>query len=272
MITRFAPSPTGKLHIGGLRTALYAYALAKNAEGRFILRYDDTDVARSQDEYKKDIRDKLNHFKILPNRIITQSHRLSRYTERAQFLVDNNYAYKKDHAVYLKIDNPIGVEINDELRKKPVKFTLGKQDERVLLKSDGYPTYHLASVVDDIDCEVTHILRGDEWLSSAPIHKLLYERFDAELPKLVHLPLILNEEGKKLSKRNHSDTVWDLDNLIDNYDIDVLTTYIMSLGWGPSPEKVSKREELIKQFSLDKLRKSPAKVSLHKLDSLQKIK
>jgi len=310
---RFAPSPTGFFHIGGLRTALFNWLWArKNKGGKFILRIDDTDRTRYKKDAVKNIQEALDwyelNYDIGP---IYQSSRLNLYKEKADWLVKQKKAYYCFHsAEEIERDRKIqpesrlfrrfscegcknlkDSEINE--KKKSDKFVVRiKIDESghtsikdtvygsvgiqhkyihdvVLLKSDGYPTYHLASVVDDISMEITNVIRGEEWLTSTPLHKILYKYFGKEnkMPTFTHLPMVLGPDKSKLSKRHGA--VAALEYKEQGYLPEAILNFIALLGWNPkTDQEIFTIEELKKEFDLEKINKSSAIFNIEKLDWL----
>jgi glutamyl/glutaminyl-tRNA synthetase len=196
--TRFAPSPTGSLHIGGLRTAVYAYTLAKHSGGKFILRIEDTDKKREVKGAIEEIKKLLTLFNLQWDEYFVQSERLDIYKKAADKLVKDGYAYKDSDAIRLKIPKNEKISYHDFVLDKQITWETNSLEELVLLKSDGFPTYHLAVVVDDNDMGITHVLRGHDWLPSTPIHLLVY-KLCFDLPKLYCL--YLGPRSGKLSKK-----------------------------------------------------------------------
>lgn len=322
---RFAPSPTGMLHIGGLRTALYNYLFAKHHGGQFILRIEDTDQNRYVDGAEDDIKDALKWSGLLydegpdapgdfgPYR---QSERSELYKTYTQQLLDNGQAYyafdtteeieqmrersgnsqqkydsttrmsmknsltlpkdevKKritagdDYVVRLKVPTNETIRFEDIIRED-VSFNTSDLDDQVLLKSDGLPTYHLANVVDDHTMGITHVIRGEEWLSSAPKHILLYQNFGWKPPQMAHLPLIMSPAGGKLSKRNAEALgipVNVRDYIKGQYEPDALINFLAFLGWSTGDDReILSLDDLIKEFNLEKVSKSGAVFNIDKL-------
>ncbi|MBI5729188.1 MAG: glutamate--tRNA ligase [Candidatus Magasanikbacteria bacterium] len=322
--TRFAPSPTGYLHVGGLRTALYSYLFAKQKGGKFLLRIEDTDRERFVTDGTLNILKSLYWAGIVPDEgaqlgkgdTVTQkgkhgpyiqSERLDIYKEYAAELLDAGHAYycfcnserleqlretqqknkmptgydgacaamapaeaKKRVAagekcvVRLKMPKDGETRAKDLIRGEVV-FKNELQDDFIMLKSDGYPTYHLASVVDDNAMEITHVVRGEEWLSSLPKHIQLYAYFKWEIPEFSHLPLLLNPDKSKLSKRQGDVAVEDF--RAKGYLPEAMVNFIAFLGWNPGTAKeMYSLEELVKDFSLEKVSKASAVFNLEKLD------
>ena len=213
MKLRIAPSPTGNLHIGNARTALFNWLYARSNDGQFLVRIDDTDTERSLPEYEENI---INNLKWLgidwdegievggKEGTYRQSDRFERYTQVAEELLEKGLAYEEDGAVRFKVEDKGEIKFHDKVRGS-MKFDLSDIEDFVLLRSDKSPTYHLASTVDDIDYGITLIARGEDILSSTPKHILLMNSLDAPLPEFCHLSLLFGPDGKKLSKI-HGDT------------------------------------------------------------------
>ncbi len=315
---RFAPSPTGYLHIGGLRTALYNYLFAKRNGGEFILRIEDTDRNRFVEGAVDNLIETLNwvglNYDEGPDKEgafgpYLQSERLDIYKKYSEVLISNNNAYycfcsserlteireqqqkngmqpKYDkhclrlNAEQIKINleqkHPFVVRLNvkpdnkiviKDIVRGSVEFDSGTVDDQILIKSDGYPTYHLANVVDDHLMEITHVIRGEEWLSSTPKHILLYEYFNWEKPIFAHLPLLLNSDRSKLSKRQGDVAVEDYKS--KGYLKEALINFVALLGWTAGDDKeFYYLNELIENFSLERVNKSGAIFNVEKLNWL----
>lgn len=251
IVTRFAPSPTGFLHIGGARTALYNYLYAKHMGGKFLLRMEDSDAARSKPEFAKGIMDGLSWLGIHwdNEEVPYQSKRLERYAFYINQLREKGVAYDKEGAVYLKgkAAGPSGEEIPDF----------------VIVKSDGMPIFHLAVVADDIDMGVNTIIRGVDHLTNTDKHKLIYDYLGVPHPSYYHVPLIVDENNQPLSKRR-SDT--NVEFYRDNdYLPEAVFNFLARLGWGYGNQEVFSLEELIAYFDVAKVSKNPAKLDLRKL-------
>lgn len=307
---RFAPSPTGYLHIGGLRTYLYNWLFAKKNKGKVFLRVEDTDRRR----YVKGAAENL--IKTLENMDLPwdgkpyfQSQKISTYQSMAQKLVDNGHAYycfctteelekmkqeqiakkmppcydrrckklsEKEALSRLKINQPYVIRLKvpgqgsikfKDLIHGEVEFNLKNIDDQVLLKSDGWPTYHLANVIDDHLMKITHVIRGEEWLPSTPKHILIYRAFNWSVPQFAHLPLILNPDFSKLSKRQGDIAVEDY--LSQGYLPEVLINFLALLGWNPDKDQeIFNLKQLVKEFSLNKIQKAGAIFNREKLDWL----
>lgn len=314
--TRLAPSPTGFLHIGTLRTALYCFLLAKKHQGQFILRIEDTDQKREVEGAVDNLINSLESYNLHfdegpkvegPHSPYTQSQRLDIYNEVSEKLLKDGNAYRcfctsdelqamreeqkllkqppmynrkcrhlspeevqenlnqnKSFVVRQAIPLNQTVEFKDIVKGR-MKFDTNTLDDHVLMKADGFPTYHLAGIVDDWKMEISHIMRGDEWLPSTPKHVLLFKSLGAEVPTYVHLPLILNADGTKLSKRKNDVSA---SSYIDKgYDVDAIINFIAMLGWNPGDNReIFSLEELIEEFSLDRLQKSGAIFDTDKLN------
>ncbi len=316
---RFAPSPTGYLHVGGLRTALYNYLFAKRNNGKFILRIEDTDRNRYVEGAVENLIKALKwsglQFDEGPEvggnfGPYFQSERLDIYKKYADELIAKGKAYycfctperlkalreeqekqklpqaKYDkHCLYLSKDEidknlsngiakvvRLNVEPNqvikfDDIIRGHIEFESNNIDDQVLIKSDGYPTYHLANVVDDHLMKITHVIRGEEWLSSTPKHVLLYDAFGWERPNFAHLPLLLNPDRSKLSKRQGDVAVEDYRD--KGYLKEALINFVALLGWNDGDDKeFYYMDELIKRFSLDRVNKAGAVFDLQKLNWL----
>ncbi len=323
--TRFAPSPTGYLHVGGLRTAMYSYLFAKQNGGNFVLRIEDTDRGRYVEDGIQNILKSLFWAGIIPNEGVQmkengevfqtgdcggsyiQSERLPIYKKYVDELLEKGDAYycfctserleevkqfqqlnklptgydkhcreipleeaKKrvdageKYVVRMKIPLEGDTVFNDEIRGE-IRIKNELVDDQVIFKTDGYPTYHLAVVVDDHLMGITHIIRGDEWISSVPKHVNLYKMFGWEIPKMAHLPLLLNADKSKLSKRQGDVSVEDYRK--KGYLPEAMINFVAFLGWNPGIEQeIYSLEELIKEFSLEKIGKSGSVFNLEKLD------
>jgi glutamyl-tRNA synthetase len=317
---RFAPSPTGYLHVGGLRTALYNYLFAKANKGKFVLRIEDTDRNRFVEGAKENLLETIEWTGIIPDEgpnqsgnygPYIQSERLNIYKEHTQKLIDRGDAYKcfctperlselreeqkaqklpqlkydkrclslTQDEIKLKLDNnePYVIRLNvqpgpkvqiKDIVRGNVEFDRSTIDDQVLIKSDGFPTYHLANVVDDHLMKITHVIRGEEWLSSTPKHVLLYNFFEWELPEFAHLPLLLNSDKTKLSKRQGDVAVEDYKE--KGYLKEALINFVALLGWSAGDDQeYYQMEELITKFSLERVQKSGAVFNIDKLNWIQ---
>lgn len=300
--TRFAPSPTGFLHVGGIRTALFAYLVARQTNGAFVLRLEDTDRKRLVPGSKEHLIASLKTIGINydegpdiggPFGPYVQSERLNSYKKWAQKLIDSGLAYAdpytpeevqafreqaqvnkkaflyRDH----RPENPPAWDGTQPLRfrSSPKSYTYHDEvmgdiatspdviDDIILIKSDGYPTYNFAHIIDDAEMEITHVIRGQEFISSMPNYLALYEALGIDRPIFAHMPHIMNEQGnKKLGKRDGAKDV--LDYIRDGYLPEAMMSFIATLGWNDGTEQeVFTEAELIKKFSLDRIQRSGAR-------------
>ena len=267
---RFAPSPTGFLHIGGVRTALFNYLYARNQQGNFLLRIEDTDRERSRPEFEKEILASLKWLGLdWDEAVIRQSQRLGRYQELAQDLMARGLAYEETienkKAVKFKISPQ--KTIFQDLVHGEVAFDAALFEDLVILKSDGFPTYHWACAVDDHEMGITHVIRGDDHLSNTPRQILLFEAMGWKAPKYAHLPLILGDDGTPLSKRHGAVS---LTNFRDcGFVPEGILNYLASLGWGTEGhQEIYSLNELIQKFSIKRINKANAKFNFEKLEWL----
>jgi len=291
--TRFAPSPTGDLHIGGLRTALYSYALAKHTKGEFVLRIEDTDKKREVAGGKEKIQKTLKTFGLAWDEYFVQSElaKDGRYKKAAEELVEKGHAFYCDCQPKNAKEEGFSKELRDPCRDKGLTagaiklkvpenqkisfkdFVLGKEVEwdtttvpdTTLLKSDGLPTYHLAVVVDDHEMQISHVLRGHDWMPSTPVHLLVYKFLGYELPEIGHLTDILDPEGGKLSKRKGSISCEGL--IKDGYLPEAILNFVMLLGWAPKDDReLFTLEEFVETFDPNGFQKSNPVFNRVKLD------
>lgn len=264
--TRFAPSPTGMMHIGQVRTALYSYIVARQNKGDFVLRIEDTDRERLVEGSAKNIIDTLKWLGLnWDEGPIYQSTRLDIYKEHTQQLLDKGLAYKKDGAIWFKTSKEGSTSWVDLVGNKTITIENATQEDFVMIKSDGYPTYNFAVVVDDHQMEITHIIRGVEFISSTPKHIMLYQAFGWEIPKFVHLPLILGSDRSKLSKRHGAKPAWDFKQ--DGFLPEAILNYMALLSWTPpNGEEIFSLEEMIKDFDFSAVHISNPVFDLRKLE------
>ena len=320
--TRFAPSPTGFLHVGGLRTALYNYLLARQQSGTYLLRIEDTDRERFVPGAVESLLRMFERVNLLPDEgpklvdgIVeqsgdvgpyVQSERLPIYAEHAKQLLDAGAAYvcfcsserldglrkqqeiaklstKYDrHCAGLSADEvlrrlsageshvlrlrvPEGETSFEDVIRGKITINNSEVDDQVLIKSDGFPTYHMAVVVDDHLMRITHVIRGEEWISSTPKHVILYRLFGWDTPLFAHLPLLLNQDKSKLSKRQGDVAVEDY--LAKGYLPEVLVNFVALLGFNPkADQEIYSIDELIELFDLTKINKSGAVFDQTKLN------
>jgi len=265
--TRFAPSPTGSLHIGGLRTALYAYALAKHENGDFILRIEDTDKKREVPGSKEKIEELLTLFGLKWDEHYVQSERVEKgiYKKAAEKLEKSGHAYNEGGAIRLKIPKNEKIGFHDFVLDKDIEWETKTLEDLVLLKSDGFPTYHLAVVVDDNDMKISHVLRGHDWLPSTPIHLLVYKYLGLAVPEIGHLTDILDPEGGKLSKRKGSSSCEAL--LAEGYLPEAILNFVMLLGWAPKDNReLFSLTEFVEAFDPSGFQKANPIFNREKLD------
>ncbi|MDD5217658.1 MAG: glutamate--tRNA ligase [Candidatus Omnitrophica bacterium] len=274
--TRFAPSPTGFLHIGGVRTALFSFLYARRQQGEFLLRIEDTDRERSKPEFEKDI---LNALQWLGLRwdhdVLYQSRRLGHYLELARDLVGRGLAYEEvnEGRTAVKFRMPKTEIVFQDAVREEVRFDTALFDDLVIIKSDGFPTFMFACAVDDHDMEITHVIRGEDHLSNTPRQILLFQAFGWKPPQYAHLPLILGSDGTPLSKRHGAVALTAYRE--ESFLPEALLNYLALLGWsGESNQELYRLEELVKKFSLKRITKSGARFDREKLEwvNMQHIK
>jgi len=314
--TRYAPSPTGFPHVGNIRTALFAWLFARHHGGRFIVRIEDTDVARRVEGAVEAILDslrwlgmdwdegpevggeygpyfqsqRLELYREAAERLVAQGDayycycstqrlaemreeqarrkRSSGYDRRCRDLSDAERAQKEAEGVTpvvrFRMPREGQTAFNDIIRGTVV-FENSQLDDFVLLKSDGYPTYHLANVVDDHLMEINHVIRAEEWLSSVPRHKLLYQALGYEIPQMAHLPMILGPDRAKLSKRHGAVSITEYQE--QGYLPEAMLNFLALLGWSLDDKtELLSRQELIASFSLERVSKTAAIFNQEKLD------
>ncbi|MGU9963930.1 MAG: glutamate--tRNA ligase [Candidatus Halichondribacter symbioticus] len=266
VVTRFAPSPTGALHIGGARTALFNWLYARATQGQFLLRIEDTDIERSTSAHESDILTGLAWLGLdwdAPP--IKQSANATRHQDVATQMLANGSAYKDGDALRLCIPKDDKIQINDAVQKT-VQWNTNEFNDTVLLRSDGSPTYTLAVVVDDHDMGVTHVIRGDDHLINAPIQKMIYDAMSWDCPIFAHIPLIHGEDGGKLSKRHGATALLDYARL--GYTPEGLRNALTRLGWSHGDDELFTTPQAIKWFDLSGIKKSPAQFNMKKLDHI----
>lgn len=261
---RFAPSPTGYLHIGGARTALFNWMYARAQAGKFVLRIEDTDRQRSRQEFVDEILDSMRWLGLEWDELYYQSERFDVYRQRAQTLLEQRKAYKDGDAVILKM--PLQEIRIDDLIRGEIVFDTATIKDQVLIKSDGSPTYSFACVVDDTAMEITHVIRGEDHISNTPKQIMIYQALGLKPPKFAHLPLIMGDEGR-LSKRTGAVAVSDYRK--EGFLPEAIINYLMLLGWSPggNQEKID-RASAVKKFSIKKVNKAAAIFSMDKLEWL----
>ena len=271
MKLRIAPSPTGELHIGNARTALFNWLYARNNNGKFLVRIDDTDTERSTPEYEKNIIDNLSWlgidwdegYEIDSSNTYKQSDRFTRYEEVANNLLNEGIAYEDDGAIRFKVEKNNVISFQDYVRGD-MEFSTNDIEDFVILRTDKTPTYHLASTVDDIDYEITIVARGEDILSSTPKHIMLMEALNAKIPDFCHLPLLFGPDGKKLSKR-HGDT--SVASFKEKGILpEAMFNYMSILGWSPGNDlEIFNKDFAISNFDLKNVLGNPAIFDTKKL-------
>src|SRR5947207_6387992 len=264
MRVRFAPSPTGALHIGGARTALYNWLLARQSGGSFVLRIEDTDRERSTPENVEQIHDSLRWLELdWDEGPFSQAERIDRHKEEIERLLGEGHAYMDEGAVRLRVPEGGQTTVNDVIRGEIV-FEHAAIDDFVIARSDGSPLYNLAVAVDDRDMEITHVIRGADHISNTPRQLLILRALGAEPPVYAHLPLLHGPDGKKLSKRHGAASVQELRGA--GYLPEAVRNYLALLGWGlDETTTFFTTAELIERFSLDRVSKAPAVFDEQKL-------
>ena len=299
--TRFAPSPTGYLHVGGARTALFCWAFAKKHGGTFILRVEDTDLERSTQQSVQAILDGMHWLGLdCDEGPFYQMQRLPRYKAVAQQLLDAGHAYycycskeeldamraaqraRGEKPRYdgrwrdsqatppagvtpvLRFKTPLAGEVTwDDQVKGPITITNGELDDLVILRGDGVPTYNFGVVVDDIDMSITHVIRGDDHVNNTPRQINIFKALGVTLPKFAHLPMILGSDGERLSKRHGAVSVMQYRD--EGFLPEALVNYLARLGWSHGDEEKFSREQLVEWFDLAHISKSPARFNPEKL-------
>lgn len=301
--TRFAPSPTGMLHIGGARTALFSWLYAKKHNGDFVLRIEDTDRERSTDESVQAILDgmewlQLNH----DEGPYYQTHRFDRYKELVQKLLDEGNAYKcycskerieklreeqvatksafrgydrtcrdltsgQEGEYVIRFKNPVdGEVVFDDAVQGTVTYSNSQLDDLIIARADGTPTYNFTVVVDDMDMGITHVIRGDDHLNNTPRQINMYKALGAETPVFAHVPMIMDEGGKKLSKRTGAASIMFYRD--EGYLPEAVLNYLVRLGWSHGDQEVFTMEEMQSLFDIQEINKSSSSLNISKLDWL----
>ncbi|OGH21594.1 MAG: hypothetical protein A2629_01680 [Candidatus Levybacteria bacterium RIFCSPHIGHO2_01_FULL_41_15] len=247
---RFAPSPTGIPHIGNTRTALFNFLFARHNNGKFILRIEDTDRTRFVKEAEKAIHEILEWLGLSWDEKYVQSERINIYKKHADYLLKKGLAYNDKRALRFKMPKTGETFWQDLVGNKRITFKNDTQEDFVILKSDGFPTYNLASVIDDHLMNITYVIRGEEFISSTPKHVQLYKAFSWNQPFFAHLPIILGKDKGKLSKRQGAKSVLDYRN--EGFLKEALLNFMSLLGWNPGEDKEQMGlDEMIKLFKLE---------------------
>ncbi len=277
VITRFAPSPTGVLHIGSVRTALYAWLYARQHKGSFILRIEDTDKERSKKEYEDNIIDGLAWLGLVHDEFYRQSERGHIYKKHLKDLVSRGTAYiskeeikeEGQHAEVIRFKNPNKVVTFRDEARGDITFDTTELGDFVIAKDFESPLYHFAVVVDDFEMGVTHIIRGDDGISNTPRQILIQEALGAPRPVYAHLPMILAPDRSKLSKRHGALAVTEYRQ--EGYLPAAILNFVALMGWNPgNDQEIISLDEMIKLFSLEKLQKAGAVFNIDKLKWLNK--
>ncbi len=252
---RFAPSPTGYLHVGGARTALFNWLFARHHNGTFILRIEDTDKERSTDESIEEILESMRWLGLDWDEYYRQTDRTDAHLQAAQELMDRGLAYENEGAWWFRVPTEGTTVVHDDLLGG-VSFPNDLLKDFVIRRSDGSFIYHFVVVVDDADMEVTHVIRGDDHLNNTPKHVLLFEALGRKVPRFVHLPMILGADRTRLSKR-HGDTAV-LDYRERGFLPEAMVNFLARLGWAHGDDEVFDRNTLVELFSIDEVNKSGA--------------
>ena len=261
---RFAPSPTGYLHIGSARTALFNWLYAKHNNGQFLLRIEDTDKTRSKEEYLDEILGSLKWlFMDWDGELTFQSKRFELYKKYADILIKKGLAYNEGPAVIFKVDKAKSVSFEDMIHGT-IEVSTNEIKDQVLMKSDGTPTYNFACVVDDADMKITHVIRGDDHIPNTPKQVLLYKALDLAIPHFAHIPLILSKDGGRLSKRHGATSIYEYKNM--GFLPDALVNYLSLMGWAPGNDiELLPLDEIIKLFDVKDVNKTGATFDIDKL-------
>ncbi len=306
VITRFAPSPTGNLHIGGARTALFNWLFAKNQKGKFLLRIEDTDTQRSKNEFYEQIISTLKWLEInWDEEPYIQSNNIKSHVNIANILLKNGHAYKcyctekeleDEKKLYLEkkipytyskkcrnilenIDNKSfvvrfkskieGKTVLKDLVQGNIEINNNTIEDFVILRKDNKPTYNLSAAVDDYQMKITHVIRGDDHKINAFKQVQIFERMNWKIPEYAHIPLIHSKEGKKLSKRDDASTVEDYKKI--GILPEALRNYLLRLGWSYKDKEIFSEEESIKFFNLKNIGKSPSKLDFDRIKSINEF-
>ncbi len=302
VVTRFAPSPTGVIHIGSVRTALFSWLFARKQGGKFLLRIEDTDRVRSSDEFTSLILETLDWLGMVPDEPpMFQSERGAAYRLEARKLVEQGDAYycectrerldelrktmerqgakprydrrcrdrgiqpAEDGSTVIRFKNPLqGDVVVDDLVQGSVTYSNSELDDLIIIRSDGSPTYNFSVVVDELGMGITHVLRGDDHLNNTPRQINLYRAFGAQSPRFGHVPMILSSQGKKISKRDNPPSV--LEYRDRGYLPEAMLNYLARLGWSHGDKEIFSVDELIELFDAGRIHRSPASLDEKKLE------
>ena len=269
---RFAPSPTGNLHLGGARTALFNYLFAKQKDGEFILRIDDTDKERSKPEFEENIFKGLEWLGLESDEVYHQSKRGDLYRQKLEDLLKLDRVYVGQGEKVIRFRNPNTNVTFTDLIKGEITFHTADLQDFIIAKDIDTPLYHFASVVDDIDLNISHVIRGEDHISNTPRQILLLEALGGTRPDYAHIPLILAPDRSKLSKRHGAVSVSEYAER--GYLQEAMINFLVTLGWSPQAQKLEQelfsREELIHYFNLKQVQTSGAVFNIDKLDWFNK--
>ncbi len=289
IVARFAPSPTGLFHVGSLRTALFNYLYAKNQDGKYILRIEDTDKERSKKEYEEDILESLAWLGLNHEAFYRQSEHVGDHTEMLKRLVAEGKAYVSNEAEHaqtvmsekaatenrrdsvIRFKNPNKLVTFTDLILGDIEVDTTDLGDFVIAKDFDTPLYNFAVVIDDMNMQITHVIRGQDHVSNTPRQILLYEALGVETPKFAHIPLILATDKAKLSKRKHGENVAVSTYRRNGYLPEALLNFMALVGWNPGTEQeIFSLEELVQNFSLDRVQKSAGVFNIDKLNWVNK--
>ncbi|MFH1395658.1 MAG: glutamate--tRNA ligase [Candidatus Omnitrophota bacterium] len=263
-VVRFAPSPTGFLHLGSARTALFNWLYARHTGGKFLLRIEDTDQTRSDKKFLAEILEDMKWMGLdWDAEPVYQSSRFDVYRKTAESLLSQGKAYREGDAIIFKVEKGRTIEVEDIIHGKIV-FNTDEIKDQVMIKSDGSPAYNFCCVVDDAYLKITHIIRGDDHISNTPKQILLYEAMGAQLPKFAHMPLMMGSDGAQLSKRHGAVSVEEYRK--EGFLPEALTNYLLLLGWSPGDDReMISQEEVIKLFDVKDMRDVQSRFDAQKL-------
>jgi len=261
---RFAPSPTGYLHIGSARTALFNWIYARHSKGKFLLRIEDTDLERSESRFLTEIMASLKWLGIdWDEEPIYQSKRFDVYRKAAEDLVKKGRAYREEEAYIFKVEKSRTITLDDMIHGT-ITFNTDEIKDQVMIKSDGSPTYNFACVIDDAYLKITHIIRGDDHVSNTPKQILFYEALGLAIPQFGHMPLIMGPDGSKLSKRHGGVAVEEYRK--EGFLAEALVNYLLLLGWSPGGDReVIGLDEAVRIFDINNMKGVQAKFDIAKL-------
>ena len=279
IVTRFAPSPTGVLHMGGVRTALFSYLFAKQNNGKFVLRIEDTDKARNKQEWTDGLLNDLAWLGFKHDELYIQSERAGIHKKYLEKLIADGFAYvsketptepgQRDEVIRFK--NPNKKVIIHDLIRGEVEVDTTDLGDFVIARSIDEPVYHLAVVIDDFEMGITHVIRAEEHLSNTPRQILIQEAIGAPRPTYAHLPLVLAPDRTKLSKRKHADIASLTPFRERGYLPEAILNFVALIGWNPGTDKeIFTLDELIQEFRLDKVQKGGAIFNIEKLNWINK--